>query len=146
MDSILAAYLILFILFISAIYIYSKLNNINEHLTNEELLKNMDSIHTINSAYNISLLKSASVEATDKIIAENFYPVGSIFLTMNIVRPNELLGFGTWTQIEDCFLFCVSRHSFSSSDSKLIRSIGIKAEDVVRSNKYINCYGWQRTA
>lgn len=35
---------------------------------------------------------------------ENCYPIGSIYLSVNTTNPNNILGFGTWTQIKDKFL------------------------------------------
>ena len=34
------------------------------------------------------------------------YPVGSIYMSVQNVAPNELFGFGTWEQIKDMFLLC----------------------------------------
>lgn len=35
---------------------------------------------------------------------ENCYPIGAIYLSTTAGNPSSLLGFGTWTQIEDRFL------------------------------------------
>lgn len=35
---------------------------------------------------------------------ENCYPIGAIYLSTTAGNPSSLLGFGTWTQIEDKFL------------------------------------------
>ena len=35
---------------------------------------------------------------------ENCYPIGTIYLSTTAGNPSSLLGFGTWTQIEDRFL------------------------------------------
>ena len=35
---------------------------------------------------------------------ENCYPIGAIYLSTIAGNPSSLLGFGTWTQIEDKFL------------------------------------------
>ena len=37
-------------------------------------------------------------------IIEQIYPVGSIYLSVNITNPSVLFGFGTWSPIEDRFL------------------------------------------
>ena len=42
-------------------------------------------------------------------ILQAVFPVGSIYTSMNSTSPNTVLGFGTWTQITDRFLYCTSR-------------------------------------
>ncbi|KAI5494315.1 phage tail repeat-like family [Trichomonas vaginalis G3] len=39
-------------------------------------------------------------------ILQTIYPVGSIYTSMNSTRPEVVLGFGTWTQILESFLYC----------------------------------------
>ena len=39
-------------------------------------------------------------------ILQTIYPVGSIYTSMNSTRPEVVLGFGTWTQIFESFLYC----------------------------------------
>ncbi|EAY17106.1 hypothetical protein TVAG_303250 [Trichomonas vaginalis G3] len=41
-------------------------------------------------------------------ILQTIYPVGSIYTSMNSTRPEVVLGFGTWTQILERFLYCAN--------------------------------------
>ncbi|EAX87075.1 hypothetical protein TVAG_017820 [Trichomonas vaginalis G3] len=43
-----------------------------------------------------------------QILPNLIYPVGSIYTSMNSTRPEVVLGFGTWTQIVDRFLYCAN--------------------------------------
>ena len=40
-------------------------------------------------------------------VGELLYPIGSIYLSYNDIRPEISLGFGQWTQIEGRFIFAV---------------------------------------
>ncbi|KAI5510394.1 keratin-associated protein family, partial [Trichomonas vaginalis G3] len=39
-------------------------------------------------------------------ILQTLYPIGSIYTSMNSTNPASVLGFGTWKQIVDKFLYC----------------------------------------
>ncbi|EAX77917.1 hypothetical protein TVAG_276780 [Trichomonas vaginalis G3] len=41
-------------------------------------------------------------------ILQTLYPIGSIYTSMNSTRPEVVLGFGTWTQILERFLYCAN--------------------------------------
>ena len=41
-----------------------------------------------------------------RLMMERIYPPGSIYISMNSTNPKYVLGFGTWTQIVDRFLYC----------------------------------------
>ncbi|KAI5492279.1 keratin-associated protein family, partial [Trichomonas vaginalis G3] len=41
-------------------------------------------------------------------ILQTLYPVGSIYTSMNSTNPASVLGFGTWQQIVDKFLYCAN--------------------------------------
>ncbi|EAX69967.1 hypothetical protein TVAG_590100, partial [Trichomonas vaginalis G3] len=43
-----------------------------------------------------------------QILPNLIYPVGSLYVSMNSTRPEVVLGFGTWTQIVDRFLYCAN--------------------------------------
>ena len=39
---------------------------------------------------------------------QKIYPVGSIYTSMNNTSPEQIFGFGKWTQIVDRFLYCAN--------------------------------------
>ena len=48
------------------------------------------------------------IEALSQLILKRIYPIGSLYTSMNLINPNVLLGFGTWTPIVDRFLYCAN--------------------------------------
>ncbi|EAX70517.1 tail fiber protein, putative [Trichomonas vaginalis G3] len=54
------------------------------------------------------------------------YPVGSLYVSMNSTRPEVVLGFGTWTQIVDRFLYCANS-SKETGGSKTISGENLPA-------------------
>lgn len=38
-------------------------------------------------------------------IADIFYPIGSVYISVNDINPSTLFG-GTWSRITDGYLFC----------------------------------------
>ncbi|EAX81842.1 hypothetical protein TVAG_302740 [Trichomonas vaginalis G3] len=52
-------------------------------------------------------------------ILQTLYPIGSIYTSMNSINPATVLGFGTWEQIVDKFLYC-ARYSKQTGGSKKI--------------------------
>ncbi|EAX73436.1 hypothetical protein TVAG_480460, partial [Trichomonas vaginalis G3] len=52
-------------------------------------------------------------------ILQTLYPIGSIYTSMNSTNPATVLGFGTWEQIVDKFLYC-ARYSKQTGGSKKI--------------------------
>lgn len=66
-----------------------------EHLTTDEVLQN------ISSVYNNDQLNVRNLNVTNNITASNFYPIGSIYLTMSNINPNKILGFGSWEELPD---------------------------------------------
>ncbi|EAX78761.1 hypothetical protein TVAG_072900 [Trichomonas vaginalis G3] len=59
-------------------------------------------------------------------ILQTIYPVGSIYTSMNSTRPEVVLGFGTWTQIVDRFLYCANS-SKETGGSKTISGENLPA-------------------
>ncbi|KAI5531105.1 phage tail repeat-like family [Trichomonas vaginalis G3] len=57
-------------------------------------------------------------------ILQTLYPVGSIYTSMNSTNPSEVLGFGTWKQIVDKFLYC-ARYSKQTGGSKKIKEANL---------------------
>ncbi|EAX79867.1 hypothetical protein TVAG_209360 [Trichomonas vaginalis G3] len=65
-------------------------------------------------------------------ILQTVYPIGSIYTSMNSTRPEVVLGFGTWTQIVDRFLYCANS-SKETGGSKTISGANLPAH-----SHYIN--------
>ncbi|EAX80152.1 hypothetical protein TVAG_053880 [Trichomonas vaginalis G3] len=59
-------------------------------------------------------------------ILQTLYPAGSIYTSMNSTRPEVVLGFGTWTQIVDRFLYCANS-SKETGGSKTISGENLPA-------------------
>ncbi|EAX78588.1 hypothetical protein TVAG_482890 [Trichomonas vaginalis G3] len=65
-------------------------------------------------------------------ILQTVYPIGSIYTSMNSTKPEVVLGFGTWTQIVDRFLYCANS-SKETGGSKTISGANLPAH-----SHYIN--------
>ncbi|KAI5514970.1 phage tail repeat-like family [Trichomonas vaginalis G3] len=59
-------------------------------------------------------------------ILQTLYPIGSIYTSMNSTNPETVLGFGTWTQIVDRFLYCANS-SKETGGSKTISGANLPA-------------------
>ncbi|KAI5513812.1 phage tail repeat-like family [Trichomonas vaginalis G3] len=59
-------------------------------------------------------------------ILETIYPIGSIYTSMNSTNPASVLGFGTWKQIVDKFLYCTNS-SKQAGGSKKIKEANLPA-------------------
>ncbi|KAI5493043.1 keratin-associated protein family [Trichomonas vaginalis G3] len=59
-------------------------------------------------------------------ILQTIYPVGSIYTSMNSTNPATVLGFGTWKQIVDKFLYCAN-YSKQTGGSKKIKEANLPA-------------------
>ncbi|KAI5509647.1 phage tail repeat-like family [Trichomonas vaginalis G3] len=57
-------------------------------------------------------------------ILQTLYPVGSIYTSMNSTNSATVLGFGTWKQIVDKFLYC-ARYSKQTGGSKKIKEANL---------------------
>ncbi|KAI5503068.1 organellar and viral DNA polymerase type B [Trichomonas vaginalis G3] len=52
-------------------------------------------------------------------ILQTIYPVGSIYTSMNSTNPATVLGFGTWQQIVDKFLYCANSSKQTGGSKKI---------------------------
>ncbi|EAX77400.1 hypothetical protein TVAG_422370 [Trichomonas vaginalis G3] len=52
-------------------------------------------------------------------ILETLYPIGSIYTSMNSTNPETVLGFGTWEQIVDKFLYCANSSKQTGGSKKI---------------------------
>ncbi|KAI5514103.1 keratin-associated protein family [Trichomonas vaginalis G3] len=52
-------------------------------------------------------------------ILEMIYPIGSIYTSMNSTNPATVLGFGTWKQIVDKFLYCANSSKETGGSKKI---------------------------
>ncbi|KAI5532474.1 keratin-associated protein family [Trichomonas vaginalis G3] len=57
-------------------------------------------------------------------ILQTLYPIGSIYTSMNSTNPATVLGFGTWQQIVDKFLYCAN-FSKQTGGSKKIKEANL---------------------
>ncbi|EAX72799.1 hypothetical protein TVAG_568630 [Trichomonas vaginalis G3] len=57
-------------------------------------------------------------------ILQTLYPIGSIYTSMNSTNPATVLGFGSWKQIVDKFLYC-ARYSKQAGGSKKIKEANL---------------------
>ncbi|EAY00724.1 hypothetical protein TVAG_085580 [Trichomonas vaginalis G3] len=97
---------------------------------NDELDKKADKTYV-----NDELVKKADkteLQTLKTEILQTVYPIGSIYTSMNSTRPEVVLGFGTWTQIVDRFLYCANS-SKETGGSKTISGANLPAH-----SHYIN--------
>ncbi|EAX69545.1 hypothetical protein TVAG_592030, partial [Trichomonas vaginalis G3] len=81
-------------------------NKADKTYVNVELDKKADKTYV-----NDELVKKADkteLQTLKTEILQTVYPIGSIYTSMNSTRPEVVLGFGTWTQIVDRFLYCAN--------------------------------------
>ncbi|KAI5514307.1 keratin-associated protein family [Trichomonas vaginalis G3] len=52
-------------------------------------------------------------------VLETIYPIGSIYTSMNSTNPATVLGFGTWQQIVDKFLYCANSSKQTGGSKKI---------------------------
>ncbi|EAX82493.1 hypothetical protein TVAG_313190 [Trichomonas vaginalis G3] len=52
-------------------------------------------------------------------ILQTLYPIGSIYTSMNSTNPASVLGFGTWEQIVDKFLYCANSSKQTGGSKKI---------------------------
>ncbi|KAI5485062.1 keratin-associated protein family [Trichomonas vaginalis G3] len=52
-------------------------------------------------------------------ILQTLYPIGSIYTSMNSTNPANVLGFGTWEQIVDKFLYCANSSKQTGGSKKI---------------------------
>ncbi|KAI5532298.1 keratin-associated protein family, partial [Trichomonas vaginalis G3] len=50
---------------------------------------------------------------------QTLYPIGSIYTSMNSTNPATVLGFGTWQQIVDKFLYCANSSKQTGGSKKI---------------------------
>ncbi|EAY20302.1 hypothetical protein TVAG_192780 [Trichomonas vaginalis G3] len=67
-----------------------------------------------------------------QILPNLIYPVSSLYVSMNSTNPKVVLGFGTWTQIVDRFLYC------SNSSKQTGGSKTISGENLPAHSHYVN--------
>ncbi|EAX89249.1 hypothetical protein TVAG_265120 [Trichomonas vaginalis G3] len=101
------------------------LNNLDNSCRNiEEHARNFE-------AYELPTMLDKKADKTElqtlkTEILQTVYPIGSIYTSMNSTRPEVVLGFGTWTQIVDRFLYCANS-SKETGGSKTISGANLPA-------------------
>ncbi|EAX79020.1 hypothetical protein TVAG_078660 [Trichomonas vaginalis G3] len=105
-------------------------NKADKTYVNDELDKKADKTYV-----NDELDKKADkteLQTLKTEILQTLYPIGSIYTSMNSTKPETVLGFGTWTQIVDRFLYCANS-SKETGGSKTISGANLPAH-----SHYIN--------
>ncbi|EAX85412.1 hypothetical protein TVAG_156290 [Trichomonas vaginalis G3] len=83
-------------------------------------------VDTLTSNDNSIMHLRQELNVLKQILPNLIYPVGSIYVSMNSTRPEVVLGFGTWTQIVDRFLYCANS-SKETGGSKTISGENLPA-------------------
>ena len=82
---------------------------------------------------------------TKQEMIDIFYPVGSVYISMNITSPATIFG-GKWTQINDCFLWCTHYTSKATGGSKKIKMENLPAHshaiNIETSGNHSALYKW----
>ncbi|EAX68827.1 hypothetical protein TVAG_023700, partial [Trichomonas vaginalis G3] len=97
---------------------------------NDELDKKADKTYVNDELYKKA--DKTELQTLKTEILQTVYPIGSIYTSMNSTRPEVVLGFGTWTQIVDRFLYCANS-SKETGGSKTISGANLPAH-----SHYIN--------
>ena len=66
----------------------------------------------------VNICATLSGDITSSLLVDLFYPVGSIYTSMNSTDPSELFG-GTWEQITDRFLYCADSSGTTGGSSTI---------------------------
>ena len=83
---------------------------------------------------------------TKQEMIDIFYPVGSVYISMNITSPATIFG-GKWTQITDCFLWCTHYSSKATGGSKKIKVENLPAHNhsvnIETNGAHSSLYRWK---
>ncbi|EAY01162.1 hypothetical protein TVAG_189480 [Trichomonas vaginalis G3] len=91
---------------------------------NDELDKKADKTYVNDELYKKA--DKTELQTLKTEILQTVYPIGSIYTSMNSTKPEVVLGFGTWTQIVDRFLYCANS-SKETGGSKTISGANLPA-------------------
>ncbi|KAI5507859.1 phage tail repeat-like family, partial [Trichomonas vaginalis G3] len=91
---------------------------------NDELDKKADKTYVNDELYKKA--DKTELQTLKTEILQTLYPIGSIYTSMNSTKPETVLGFGTWTQIVDRFLYCANS-SKETGGSKTISGENLPA-------------------
>lgn len=81
-----------------------------------------------------------------KILADILYPVGSVYMSTNSTSPATLFG-GTWTKIEDRFLWATINTPKSTGGSKTTDDHVLTIDEIPpHTHSYYGHYGYNRQA
>ncbi|EAX91359.1 hypothetical protein TVAG_375050 [Trichomonas vaginalis G3] len=102
--------------------LYCKPPNFPQGLTSDDDITTMRNIrckdvYVMKDEYNIKFTAQdlydkkadkTELQTLKTEMLQTLYPIGSIYTSMNSTNPATVLGFGTWTQIVDRFLYCAN--------------------------------------
>ncbi|KAI5522724.1 phage tail repeat-like family [Trichomonas vaginalis G3] len=120
--------------------LYCKPPNFPQGLTSDDDITTMRNIrckdvYVMKDEYNIKFTaqdlydKKADKKELQTLkteILQTLYPIGSLYTSMNSTNPATVLGFGTWEQIVDRFLYCANS-SKETGGSKTISGENLPA-------------------
>ena len=87
-------------------------------LSHTHTIANITNLQTsLNSSY-ATLSHTHSEYLTKSELIDLFYPIGSIYTSMNSTSPADIYG-GTWTQITNRFLYCANSSGSTGGSSTL---------------------------
>ncbi len=90
---------------------------------------------------------TAAINAAKTAILQQIYPVGAIYTSRTKTNPATVLGFGTWTSIQNQFMYCIptnTAHSTggSSTHKHTTGNFTLKVEHIPPHNHTIQFDGW----
>ncbi|EAX85461.1 hypothetical protein TVAG_288210 [Trichomonas vaginalis G3] len=107
----------------------SDITNLQETLNtkaNKTHTHNISDVNELQEKLDDIMHLRQEVNVLKQILPNLIYPVGSLYVSMNSTRPEVVLGFGTWTQIVDMFLYCANS-SKETGGSKTISGENLPA-------------------
>lgn len=81
-----------------------------------------------------------------KILADILYPVGSVYMSTNSTSPETLFG-GSWTKIQDRFLWATVNTPMTTGGSKTTDDHVLTIDEIPpHTHSYYGHYGYNRPA
>lgn len=118
-------YACIIIIVIIVILLYKKVEHFTEETT-EEISKSLTTKTTEEIIRQLPYVYNADILKVRNIQANNFYPVGSVYLSqLDIKNPATILGFGTWIQLSGGYLYLDTSPNTSIRGSNIITATNL---------------------